>query len=147
MVNVSSMILSESQQSVLTKGLNFAPTPKKCDIPSVITSVEEALRRCELNSETSGLVRSRVVGALRKPFSASSNLTPAELSALKQLRADTSIVILSADKGQTTVVMDRDEYDDRLLSMLQDTATYNELNRDPATHKNEFTSPLIETTG
>lgn len=28
--------------------------------------------------------------------------------------------------------MDRDEYDARLLSMLQDTATYKEINRDPA---------------
>lgn len=46
-VNVSSKTLSESQQSVLAKGLNFAPTPNKCDIPSIITPVEEAIGRCE----------------------------------------------------------------------------------------------------
>ena len=57
------------------------------------------------------------VVAVGKPFSASSNLSPAERTAMKELQ-DNSIVILPADKGQMTVVMDRDEYDSKLLLML-----------------------------
>ena len=44
----------------------------------------------------------------------SSNLTPDELKALKGLKTDENIVILPADKGRVTVVMDRTDYNDRM---------------------------------
>ena len=44
----------------------------------------------------------------------SSNLTPDELKALKGLKTDENIVILPADKGRVTVVMDRTDYNDKI---------------------------------
>ena len=48
-----------------------------------------------------------VVGLLNNPKVPPPNMTPAELKALKSLQKDTSIVIVPADKGRSTVVLDR----------------------------------------
>ena len=44
----------------------------------------------------------------------SSNLTPDEQKALKGLKTDENIVILPADNGRVTVVMDRTDYNDKM---------------------------------
>ena len=44
----------------------------------------------------------------------SSNLTPDEQKALKELKTDENIVMLPADKGRVTVVMDRTDCNDKM---------------------------------
>nr|VZI00485.1 unnamed protein product [Spirometra erinaceieuropaei] len=51
-------------------------------------------------------------------------ITKAEQSALKTLRADTSIVILPADKGLSTVVMDKADYIQKANALLEDRQAY-----------------------
>ena len=55
--------------------------------------------------------------------------------AIKDLKQDTEIVILPADKGNATVVMDHLEYVTKIKAMLKDD-TYCQLKRDP-THRVE----------
>ena len=50
--------------------------------------------------------------------------------AVRNLRTDKSIHILKADKGNATVVLDRIEYDNKILALLN-TPTYRELKSDP----------------
>ena len=50
--------------------------------------------------------------------------------AIKELRKDKDIVILPADKGNATVVMDRTEYVSKMNLMLEDKA-YTRLKKDP----------------
>ena len=49
---------------------------------------------------------------------------------IRTLREDTDIVILPADKGNATVVMDRTEYVSKMSLMLED-KTYAKLKKDP----------------
>ena len=49
---------------------------------------------------------------------------------MRNLRADKSIHILKADKGNATVVLDRVEYDNKVLALLN-SQTYKELKSDP----------------
>ena len=51
------------------------------------------------------------------------NLTKDELHALKRLKNDRDIVILPADKGRVTVVMDKD-YTDKMDSLVNEKQTY-----------------------
>ena len=60
-----------------------------------------------------------------------SNLTPDEQKVLKRLKTDENIVILSADKGRMTVVMDKTDYNDKMDSLVNDKQTYEVLKRDP----------------
>ena len=59
------------------------------------------------------------------------NLTNDERQALKRLKTDKDIVILPADKGQVTVVMDRTDYHNKMNELVNDKQTYEELKRDP----------------
>ena len=74
-------------------------------------------------------------------------LSSEETKALKELRNDQNLVISKADKGNTTVVMDKTDYDKRLLTMLEDNTTYQQLQKDPTlnTEKtvNEFVPQLV----
>lgn len=56
--------------------------------------------------------------------SSSQNLSPQEQSALTSLRADRSLVVRPADKGNRWVILDRDEFDRECLRLLADTAVY-----------------------
>ena len=57
------------------------------------------------------------------------NLTKEEVTTLRSLCRDTTIVILIADKGNATVVMDQQAYDHKICSLLADD-TYTKLSRD-----------------
>ena len=52
------------------------------------------------------------------------NLSKAEKRAMEELKQYDDIVILNADNGNNTVVMDKLEYDKKLLGLLSDSATY-----------------------
>ena len=58
------------------------------------------------------------------------NIPVGELRALRTLRRDESIIILPADKGSATVVMNTDDYQ-RKIGELLDPETYKKLRRDP----------------
>ena len=58
-------------------------------------------------------------------------MTKHERQALKQLKTDENIVILSADKVRVTVVMDKTDYYDKMDTLVNDKQTYEELKRDP----------------
>ena len=59
-----------------------------------------------------------------------SDSSKTEKSAITSLRRDDSIHILTADKGNATVVMDRTEYEAKIQTLLT-SETYRKLPRDP----------------
>lgn len=54
------------------------------------------------------------------------------MKALKFLNSDKNIIILKADKGNYTVIMNRKEYDEKVEAMPIDSKTYQTLASDPA---------------
>ena len=64
--------------------------------------------------------------------------------AVKELAKDDDIVILPADKGRATVVMDRKDYSAKMLTMLGDQNTYQLMAKDPTTSlENRMNSSLL----
>ena len=59
------------------------------------------------------------------------NLPPRLLKAIKSLKRKKHLLILPADKGRASVVMNKETYDRKMTSMLSDTNTYERLKRDP----------------
>ena len=76
-------------------------------------------------------IRSRIASTIQSASLHDSNLTKDEQHALKRLRNDKDIVILPADKGRVTVVMDKTDYHDKMDALVNDKQTYEELKRDP----------------
>ena len=52
------------------------------------------------------------------------NITRQEKEAIKTLREDSSRVVLTADKGVALVVMDKNQYVEKCMDLLNDTKTY-----------------------
>ena len=77
-INLSSKIITDQQKSVLSKGLNFAPTPRQIPIPRIVANIETALKSSKADPQTTSQARSRIVGILSKSPKLTPNLSPAE---------------------------------------------------------------------
>lgn len=90
--------------------------------------MEEAAQK--LDEDNASDLRLRVCGILRKAKPPEDNMTRQERMALKELQKMEDVVILPADKGNATVLMNKDEYTTKMKDTL-DTPTYKELKKDP----------------
>jgi hypothetical protein len=122
--NISRKQLTECQTQVLTKGLNYnTADAKKLDF---IADLESALKDTELTDNAKNNIRHQVTTNLlhsKHPI----DLTKQERQALKDLNNDDDIIILPADKGRVTVVMDYSDYTNKAKELINDTNTYQPL--------------------
>ena len=118
------------RNSLLTrkKHGNFAPAPRKIPVPQIVVAVECSLKKVEENAAVE--VRQKVIGLLRKAKLPPSNITPSQREALNSLKKDTSVVILPADKGRATVLLDQPDYEQNMKKLLSDRSTYQVLKCD-----------------
>ena len=115
---------TKNETQVLSYGLKHSVTPKRKLTDDIVSSVESVLaRQRELPESTKADIRSRIASTLQSGSLTHCNLTKDELNALRRLRNDKDIVILPADKGRVTVVMDK------MDSLVNENQTYEPLNR------------------
>ncbi|XP_076038416.1 uncharacterized protein LOC143023691 [Oratosquilla oratoria] len=127
--NLSSRPLSEPETKVLSKGLNFNMQGGVRE-EEFLAAVETGVNLMTCSEEGKQDTRMRIVGALGRPVRGH-NLTTEETKALTGLRRDRSIVILSSDKGRSTVVMDKSDYEGKATTLLRDMNTYEVVLADP----------------
>ena len=162
-VNLSQRALSHSEISVLSKGLKFVATPKEIDFSQVKIDLENFGRRLRLKwhfreeegfpdapsfrlkskfdprhgGEAIEVFLSRLEGEIME-ISANdcnfSNLGTDERAALKNLKADRSIVIEEADKGSGVVVWEKEDYILEAINQLGDSNVYLKLDSNPSEH-------------
>ena len=128
-VNLSNYILNSSEQKLLSKGLNFVPTPKTTNLEDIQNSVSEFIRSVKVQYAASNLK----FNSSKLPFTGkskwqpspalldpdlldnlkdiksradsldktkeNSNLTNSEYLAFKNLKQQTNLVFKPADKG------------------------------------------------
>ena len=105
--NESSKVLSDAEISILSKGMNFAPTPTQIPVKDIIAATEYGIR--EIEEGEANLVRSDVLRVLKQAKAPQPNITRDEMDALSSLKNDDSIIVLPADKGRSTVVLDKEK--------------------------------------
>ncbi len=153
-VNLSDEQLDAPTLSLLSKGLNFCPTPRPDHLSKQLTDLLIYERRCRLRlhfllnidpydtpegfkvpsawTPTSG--RSTALDAYLSNITdqilkstdhpTRSNLTPDEQAAMLRLTKNNNIEIKSADKGGAIVVMNRSDYKAECLRQLRNKAHY-----------------------
>ena len=125
--NISHKQLTDQQKQVLAKGLNYnAADAKKLNF---IADLESALKGTELTEDAKNNIRHQVTTNLlhsKHPV----DLTKQE--ALKDLKNDDDVIILPADKGRMTVVMDKSDCTNKAKALINDTNTYQPLDTDPS---------------
>ena len=103
--------------------------PRKIPTAEIVAAVEESIS--QLNDDHRHLVRAKVSSILRRAKPPPKNLRKDVFNALITLKKDTDRIVLSADKGNCVVVMDKRQYHDKALSLLNDKSTYAVFNSDP----------------
>ena len=106
-----------------------------------ITATESAIKNNKLDQESADELRSKVTVCLNNAKVPNSNLNKDERQAIKTLGNDDSILILPADKGRCTVVLNKTDYQQKVNTLLSDTNTYEPLKRDPS---NNYKQKVID---
>ena len=129
-INMSSRQLTHIETDLLTKGLNFSITSKTLPNKDIIATIEDAVK--DLEKEEADTIRAKVSLTLLNSKPPEDNLSKDERKALKELQSDTSIVILPADKGRSTVILNRDDYLEKCMDHINN-GPYQLLKKDPTT--------------
>uniref|UniRef100_A0AA85KD39 Uncharacterized protein n=1 Tax=Trichobilharzia regenti TaxID=157069 RepID=A0AA85KD39_TRIRE len=116
-VNLSDRKLTEAEESVLMKGMNFNISNKRLKPEDIIPVIETALEGYD--KQKAELVRAQCALTLKKQKAEKPNITKEELKALQDIKADKSIVITQADKGNTTVLLNKTTYNQKMNEHLQ----------------------------
>ncbi|XP_045534547.1 uncharacterized protein LOC123721120 [Papilio machaon] len=130
-VNLSSHALSAEAQKVLSRGLNFAITPSRVPVESIVSSVESCLMRNKVPGPDAECLRQDISALIRRHKSPKQNITRQEFQALMSLRNNPNILVLPADKGNATVIIDTAEYEQKVDELVSDTSTYKKVNYNP----------------
>ncbi|BHF80590.1 hypothetical protein SprV_0702371800 [Sparganum proliferum] len=119
--NLSSKELTKEQVQVLRHEASFNTADAKP--VNMIAAVESVINQTEAAEETKNLIRHQVSSLLmtHKPREI---LPKVERDALRELKADKDIVIVPADKGRSTVVLDRTDYLQKAKNLLEDRQFY-----------------------
>ena len=130
-INLSDRTIDNNERSVLRKGLNYAVTPTKLPIADIIAGTEAVGQH--LPDTEAAELRSDVVRTVKRARLPKPNITKAERAAFRNLQKDDTIIILPADKGRSTVLMNTDDYKTKITVLVSDTNTYSKLKKDPTT--------------
>jgi hypothetical protein len=143
-INMSSYTLSDDQKNVLSKGLNFSVAPKEIKAEEFLSAIEHSLFLSKLNSCQKENVRRQTTEILLETKAPKPNLTQQEWLVLLQLKKEKSITVMRADKGNTTVIMDKQDYIRKGEEMLKEEDTYEELSEDPTSKVERKVNKAIE---
>ena len=132
-INLFKKELISEEKSLLQKGPKFVVTLATNPIKEYIfTTTVAAFQAGELNGfDCSGLYHdtSRILNTFtNKPIH--TNITKSEVLALENPRKDKELIIVTADKGLSLVVMDKTEYTTKCEGLLQDNSVYQHLSKD-----------------
>ena len=116
-INVSSRQLTPIETDLLAKGL-------------IIATVEDAVK--DLEKEEADTIRAKVSLTLQNSKPPKGNLFKDKRKDLKELQSNTSIVILPADKGRSTVILNREDYLEKCMDHINN-GPYQLLKKDPTT--------------
>jgi hypothetical protein len=126
--NLSDKVLTDIQITALSHEANFNTSDAKP--VRFIAEFESILAQTPSTEDERNRIRQKISSllALHKNVT---TISRAEKEALDELKTDTDIIILPADKGRSTVVMNKTEYLMKIDALLSDREAYKTCDGDP----------------
>ena len=119
----------DGEQSLLQKGPKFAVSSPKVPLTEYVAVTKRICN--ELGENTTGKdcteiyqKTKEILQHYKNKKGHTHNITKKEWEAIKTLREDASHMVLTADKGVALVVMDKSQYIDKCMALLDDTKVY-----------------------
>ncbi|XP_046550407.1 uncharacterized protein LOC124260191 [Haliotis rubra] len=122
-INISSKTITKNQINVLAKGLTFISTEPRRHYDDFVSNIEKGPQQLAPGGKIDYL-RHHISHILQKAPRQTPNLTQAEKQAVKELKEDTDITMVPANKGRATVILDKSEFHSLVNKMLTDPTTY-----------------------
>ena len=129
--------LTEAEESLLGHGPNFVMVPKDPPTCDYIAATEKACQN--LSQGKVKELRGEIKQLFMKNHTIKPNIHKEEYQALKQLKKDNTRMVLTADKGVSMVVLDREEYNKKSEELLEQ-PNYKIIQTDPT---NKYRNKLI----
>jgi hypothetical protein len=123
-LNLSSRTLTPDETRILSLGFNFRPSLPHFPTQDYIFATESYIKSKNLSSEEGAHLRNTVIHELHKIQSKikyrppRSNLSPRDWKIINALKSDDSIIIIPADKGNKTIILDKQVYLDKLQERI-----------------------------
>ncbi|BHF59623.1 hypothetical protein SprV_0100258400 [Sparganum proliferum] len=126
--NLSSKQLTEDQVKVLQHESSY--NTGDAQPVDFIAALEATLSKTDTTEDSKNAIRQRVASLIisHRPRR---TIPSAEVKAIRELKRDAEIVIVPADKGRATVVLDKSEYVAKAQQLLNDNQSYKVLDSDP----------------
>ena len=127
--NFSKYVLSDCEKSLLTKGLNFSIPCKKLDGADYLVQFELFFRDiCNLDilsNEDLDFVKAKTKEAALSSYrsynnNVHQNLSKEEFTALQNLSKNKDLIIQKSDKGNSAVIVQRQDYLEKMNDILSD---------------------------
>lgn len=141
LVNLTTTVIPTNITNVLKLGDKFALPIEATEIPynTIITDIESILKTSKLDDEELHEYRGKFVNVLnnyKNKSRAKSLLSPQEKTILKDvkttkkfLKENPDLMVTKADKGNATVIITRDQYQERMDDLLKDRKIYKNINK------------------
>ena len=135
--NLSNSALTKDQIRALAHRPNYAIVPRCLPTGEYIIAIENVCN--QLPQGKAEELRGEIKSVLKNIWPPRPNITREERKAIEELRKDDTKMILTADKGVSMVVMNRDDYHQKAEALLQESA-YRNITSDPT---NKYKNKLI----
>ncbi|UYV71504.1 hypothetical protein LAZ67_8003523 [Cordylochernes scorpioides] len=126
-VNLTDIVFSDKQISLLEKGLSFQ-LPNEPDLLYTISCIESSLQHQSHTDKHH--IRSTIANKLLAAYKSSSSRSSSvksDLASLKALKSHHDILITKSDKGSQVVVLKVDDYKKKMSDILSDSDTFQEI--------------------
>lgn len=139
LINLTSTPLPDDVSEILSLGKNFSIPYTKQNFPTfdIISSTENSISKC--NWEIRDDIRSKVAfhtqNCFYKDFTSSKNdpfdIKNKIIKTKQFISQNKDLVVTNADKGNMTVILKKDDYNNKVSLLLSDTNVYEKINKNP----------------
>lgn len=126
-INQSTQQFTNEQLRMLNLGLNYAVEPMALPKEDIIVDIEAAIKFIPQNKKED--IRKCVAESMEKEHKKGNQATKQELRIIKELKQK-PVHYMKADKGNAVVIMDKEEYENRVMEKLGN-GGFRELKTDP----------------
>ena len=142
-VNLSDKPVDSATTAALGYGLSFGVSDGNMDYVDISKSFCNLEKFCHnLCPEDINICKGIVYGAMAKP--SFSNVPLRFLQAYKNLKKDDTLQVTKADKSNAVVIMNKNDYVNKITALLNDNETYTKLRSDPIQTVNSYFSKQVK---
>ena len=119
-INLSSTVFSQAELNLLNKGLNFAVSSPCAPLADIVSNVENAIQYNDFSFKSAVRydMKQCLLHTANRKNSSKSATKFEDWCTIRQLKAR-DVVYSRADKGNAVVIMEKADYDSRVLDMIR----------------------------